>query len=345
MFQKIDRDHQMNTQRIFIVLGLMLLLACKSAALPLPQSEKLSPAKVKEIAARIDHRHGDLSSEMRRRILETVVRSIDNMVFIEGGEFEMGDFGIPCEYDPSDMCEWPCGLAPEEMCPITMFRDDDHLHKVRLSSFYLSRYHTTLRDFDLFRTAHGKELFDKELRKREDLKERFDPNKPAHTKEWREVKDYCLWLGELSGYPVDLPTEAQWEYAARNRGKYVWYPTDNGNLEFGRNYPPRQRNMNSKVFPVGSFAPNPLGLYDMVGNVKEWVNDWYEEKYYQVSPVENPMGPNNGIKKVMRGTPYFEEPWMTAHAVLRRDEEPVREDYYPTSGFRCAIQMDRPLKD
>ncbi len=199
----------MSFHRLFVLFGLFVLLSCKNGPAPLPQSGKLSQAKVKAIAERVDRRHGDLSIEMRRKILETVVRSIDNMVFIEGGEFEMGDFGIPCEYDPADMCEWPCGLAPEEMCPITRHRDDDHLHTVRLSSFYLSKYHTTLGDFDLFRTAHGKELFDKEYRKREDLKERFVPTKPAHTKDWQEVKDYCLWLGELSGYPVDLPTEAQ----------------------------------------------------------------------------------------------------------------------------------------
>jgi len=323
----------------------MLLLSCKSTPLSFPQSEKLSPAKVKEISARIDRRHGDLPSEMRQRILETVVRSIDNMVFIEGGEFEMGDFGIPCEYDPSDMCEWPCGLTPEEMCPITMYTDDDHLHTVRLSGFYLSRYHTSLGDFDLFRSAHGKELFDKEYRKREDLKERFDPSKPAHTKEWQEVKEYCLWLGDLSGYPVDLPTEAQWEYAARNGGRYVWYPTDNGNLVLGRNYPPEQKTMNPFVFPVGSFAPNPLGIYDMVGNVKEWVNDWYEEDYYQKSPIENPTGPTSGTKKVMRGAPFYETPWQSAHSVKRRYSEPLRKEYYSTSSFRCAIQIDRRLND
>ncbi len=334
----------MNRQRIFIFLGLMLLLACKSTALPLPQSEKLSPAKVKDIAARIDRRHGDLSSEMRRRILETVVRSIDNMVFIEGGEFEMGDFGIPCEYDPSDMCEWPCGLAPEEMCPITMFTDDDHLHKVRLSSFYLSRYHTTLGDFDLFRSSHGKELFDKELRKREDLKERFDPNKPAHTKEWQEVKEYCLWLGELSGYPVDLPTEAQWEYAARNRGKYVWYPTDNGNLEFGRNFPPRFVGPIARPFPVGSFPPNPLGIYDLAGNAQEWVNDWYDENYYPNSSKDNPNGPDKGDKKVSRGTPPHETPWSTAHSVLRRGIAPIQDFYYPSLSFRCSLQTDSRLE-
>ena len=335
----------MNTQRIFIFLGLMLLLSCKSTALPLPPSEKLSPAKVNEISARIDRRHGDLPSEMRHRILETVVRSIDNMVFVEGGEFEMGDFGIPCEYDPSDMCEWPCGLAPEEMCPITMYTDDDHLHKVRLSSFYLSRYHTTLGHFDLFRTAHGKELYKLGQRQRKDRKDDFAFNKPAFTRNWQEVKDYCLWLGDLSGFPVDLPTEAQWEYAARNRGKYVWYPTDDGNLEFGRNYPPRQRNINPRVFPVGSFSPSPLGLYDMVGNVKEWVSDWYAEDYYKKSPIDNPTGPATGTKKVMRGTPFFETPWQSAHSVMRRAEDPERDDYYFTSGFRCAVNTDQKLHE
>jgi formylglycine-generating enzyme required for sulfatase activity len=342
---KIDMDVAMIYKRIFITLLLFALSACKSNPVPLPESQKLSPDRVKAIAATIDKRHGDLSKQMRGQILDTVVRALDNMVLIEGGEFEMGDFGAPCDYDPANMCQWPCGVEPERLCPSTAATDDDFLHKVRLSSFHLSKYQTTLADFDLFRTAHGKELYKLEQRKRPERKEDFAPNKPAFTKDWQEVKDYCLWLGELSGFPVDLPTEAQWEYAARNRGQYVWYATDNGNLEFGRNYPAETKGASfSQPFPVGSFPPSPLGLYDMVGNAKEWVNDWYAKDYYQQSPDKDPQGPSSGTKKVMRSTPRYEEPWAAAHSVFRRSEDPVREDYYITSSFRCSIQTDKALK-
>ncbi len=103
--------------------------------------------------------------------------------------------------------------------------------------------------------------------------------------------------------------------------------------------------MNPIVSSIGSVAPNPLGLYDLVGNVKEWVNDWYAEDYYRESPMDNPTGPLSGTKKVMRGTPFYETPWQSAHSVIRRGEDPMREDYYSTSSFRCAVQMDRSFMD
>ena len=325
---------------IFSLFAPLMVAGCQAQSQPLPKSERLNPEKVAAIAERIDSQYPKLSSELRSEMLETVVRSLDEMVFIEGGEFEMGDFGAPCDFDQTNMGTWPYGYEPDELCPITPAFDDDYLHQVRLSSYYLASYQTRLGDFDLFRTSQGLPLFDAEYRDRKDLADEFDPNKPAPPKEWKEAKDYCLWLGQLSGYPVDLPTEAQWEYAARNRGQYVQFPTDTGSLDYGHNIP---RDEDIEVHSVGSFAPNPLGLYDMAGNATDWVNDWYDPDYYRNSPVDNPQGPTTGTQKIRRGSNYFESGWQSANTVRRWADKPEQDGYYPGTSFRCAIQLDQKL--
>jgi sulfatase modifying factor 1 len=317
-----------------------LLAGCEAKSQPLPKSEKLSTEKVAAIAERIDARYPKLSDDLRSQMLSTVVRSLDEMVFIEGGEFEMGDFGAPCDFDQTNMGTWPYGYEPDELCPITGKFDDDYLHQVRLSSYYLASYQTRLGDFDLFRTSQGFSLFDSEYRNREDLQFRYRKDNPASLKDWQEAKDYCLWLGSLSGYPVDLPTEAQWEYAARNRGKYIQFPTDSGSLSNGHNIP---RDEDTDVHPVGQFPPNPLGLYDMVGNATDWVNDWYDRDYYRSSPVDNPQGPEVGTQKVRRGSDFSELNWQSANTVRRWPDDPVQKNYYSSTSFRCAIKSEKSL--
>jgi len=328
------------TRPLWLVLFTAWIAGCQVQSLSLPQSERLSPDKVARIAATIDRKYPKLSTEMRSKLLNTVVQSLDNMVFVEGGEFEMGDFGWPFDDNPYDLCEWPCGVERNQMGRISFRGNDDFVHPVKLSSYYLSKFQTTLGDFDLFFIAQGKPLFDLELRQRENLQFRYQPNLPAPTKSWQEAKDYCSWLGELSGYPVDLPTEAQWEYAARSRGQYVMFPTDNGSLNYGRNFPhPDER----RTFPVDRFVPNPLGFYNLSGNATDWVNDWYGEDYYHHSPIENPRGPETGTQRIHRGADVGEGPIISASTVRRWADKPVQERHYPTSSFRCAVQSEPPL--
>ncbi|WP_052446551.1 formylglycine-generating enzyme family protein [Geoalkalibacter ferrihydriticus] len=156
----------------------------------------------------------------------------------------------------------------------------------------MSRYEITYGEHDIFTTETGREPT---------MQRQFgapwrSPEYPAGVS-WQEAHDYCAWLGEQSGLPFALPTEAQWEYAARSRGKVVPFATDTGLIEPGVNYPPSTR----YPFPVGNFPPNPLGFYDMSGNVQEWVADWYDPAYYSKSPEHNPQGPETGTEKVYRG--------------------------------------------
>ena len=330
-----------------VLLTTLMLSACnQNSTIP---SQSLSALQVAAIAERIEQRYPKQPAAERQALLQQVLSAIDNMVFVEGGTFEMGDFGWAGEYDPSNMCEWPCGVPKDDLWFLVPKADSRPLHSVRLDSFYMAKYHTTIAEDDRFRTFTGLPWYDMELTEedRRDgltkpyrlrVPEVFKPDQPAYSKLWQEAKEYCLWLGELSGLPVDLPTEAQYEYAARSGGRYVVYATDNGSVIRGRNVHGNQRN-----YPVGSFPPNPLGLYDMGDTAVSWVNDWYAEDYYANSPVDNPQGPATGTDKVQRGGTSVWTP--SASMTMRRlNDKPVLDEYYAQNSYRCAIQQSGPLK-
>ncbi|WP_051669179.1 formylglycine-generating enzyme family protein [Marinobacter nitratireducens] len=258
--------------------------------------------------------------------IQMVQRNMDNMVFVEGGEFLMGNPG-----------GW------------SVRRDTIPVHKVELGDFYIQKYEVTQEDFEVFVRASDHDIkarfYD---RKRRMSPERFKSELPAPVS-WHDAKAYCLWLGEQSGRDVDLPTEAQWEYAARSGGLPVQYATNNGELHPGLNI-----NEGSTLFhagndqtlpsPPGSFPPNPLGLHDMSGNVGEWVNDYYAPDYYQNSVELNPQGPETG--NTVKVGPNFEEPERVMRGGHYRDlsgsstvtRRQVPEYAVPLNGgFRCVM--------
>jgi len=329
----------MNTIRtLALLIGCAAAAACSSANLP--ESQRLSPERVGEIAARIEAQYPNLAKDKRDEVLRVVVRSLDEMIFIEGGTFEMGDFGWKCDFNPAEVCTWPCGVPEDSVCNITMMGDAP-LHAVELSSYHLAAKKTKLGDFDLYRAVKGLPPVRSELRDRERLKYLFDPMNPAPIREWQEAKDYCQWVGKLSGYPVDLPTEGQWEYAARSGGQKVLYPTDDGSLKLGVNY----AKGGGKILTerVDAYPPNPLGLYAMSGIATEVVNDWYSKDYFQRSPTKDPQGPEAGETKVARGTNSIETPWLSANTVIRRSRPLDIGKHLFTESFRCAVRSSEPL--
>jgi formylglycine-generating enzyme required for sulfatase activity len=311
----------------FPFLALPLFFAVGCAQPPPVTSDILNQNAIQAIRERLEQAHSGLSAEKARKVVELVVHARENMVQVEGGTFQMGDWLIECQWDKSQGCRMDSNP------------DNDHVHEVKLSSFGISRYETTLGDFDLFRELQGKEPYRAEWRQSDKLADMFHPRKPAWTKDWQETQDYCQWVGKLAGVEMDLPTEAQWEYAARSRGRWLIWATDNGEIDSGRNFP-RDGEGFGETQNVGSYPPNPLGVYDMAANSKEWVADWHSETYYAESPAKDPNGPSSGNEKVLRGGFNGVSP-TSSFTVSRMGLPPQRNEYTRLLSFRCAARTTR----
>lgn len=161
-------------------------------------------------------------------------------------------------------------------------KDEEPVHRVFLNPFRISKYQVTNRVYQVFSPQYERDRLS------------LDDDMPAVNVTWFEAQLFSRWITGDAG--SRLPTEAEWETAARGGTSTRFYWGDEYDREKA-NCGEDERGMKT----VGCFPPNPYGIFDMAGNVYEWCLDWYEEDYYNKCNTMNPTGPPHGRMKVMRG--------------------------------------------
>ena len=213
--------------------------------------------------------------------------------------------------------------------------DEKPEHEVEISTFYLSKYEVTVAEFRKFCEAT-----DRDMPKTPNWG--WIDDHPVINTTWNDARDYISWLNKTESENYRLPTEAEFEYTIRNGGKEGVYPWE-GDAPKHENLADRslkKETGSSRIWsnyddgfpftaPVGSFEPNPLGVYDINGNIWEWCSDWYSA--YTDNKTINPKGAKTGDNKVGRGGSYNADPWHSRSA-SRSYVEPTFEG----PGFRLA---------
>jgi formylglycine-generating enzyme required for sulfatase activity len=158
-----------------------------------------------------------------------------------------------------------------------------------------------------------------------------EPDRPVCGPSWYDAQAYCEWLARLTRRPFRLPTEAEWEWAARGGLEGRLYPWGDAPVTEREDYHSRWRNGPE---PVATSEPNGYGLHDMCENVHEWCADWYHREYYAVSPAENPRGPDGGVRRASRGGSWRHHVKISRCAA-RSSIPPEFE--YADYGFRVCV--------
>jgi iron(II)-dependent oxidoreductase len=245
--------------------------------------------------------------------------SYSGMVLIPQGAFEMGS-----------------QKSLRELNPVSIFQADRHMlgpedpaHEVILDAYYFDLYEVTNADYKKYIETTGS----KTMPRYWEDSNLNQPNQPVVGTTWKEARAFCQWKNKR------LPTEAQWEKAARGKRpvKYPWGDEEPDKTRLNFN------NHAGKTTPVGSYptGKSDYGVFDLSGNAAEWVKDWHFPEYYLFSPKENPPGPDKGQYKIIRGGNW------------KNNAEDVRLTYRnatvpkarsKTIGFRCAADAPQTSK-
>ena len=221
-----------------------------------------------------DDEPGDIPGTQGSDKKEITVEGVSfNMIKVKGGTFLMGS-------DDSEAAD-----------------DEKPVHSVTLSDYYIGETEVTQELWEAVMGANPSDF--------------SGSNKPVECVSWDDCQEFIAKLNDLTGLEFRLPTEAEWEYAARGGnkslsyeyagsntiGEVAWY--DDNAYDVGESSP------DYGTHPVGTKSPNELGIYDMSGNVKEWCIDRYGRSYYSSSLSTNPRGPTSGYYRVHRGGGWY----------------------------------------
>lgn len=213
------------------------------------------------------------------------------------------------------------------------------VHTVHIDSYYIDQYEVNNDQYQAFVQATGR----KQPRYAKD-RDLNDPQQPVSGVTWLDAQDYCAWAG------LRLPTEAEWEKAARGTDgrAYPWGPdlpdgTQGNFADMNTEFTWRDTLIDDGhefPAPVGSYASGigPYNTFDQGGNLWEWVKDWYAEGYYARSPERNPQGPEEGTLRVIRGGSWYSgAPALST--TFRNRHDPTHGTLY--IGFRCAQELGK----
>jgi formylglycine-generating enzyme len=224
------------------------------------------------------------------------------MIVIPSGEFSMG-----------------CATGSDNERPV---------HRVFVDEFAIGRFAVTNRLYQFFIEDAGREAppgWDDS---------RFNhPDQPATGVSWFDATAYCEWLSAKTAKLYRLPTEAEWERAARGGLEGRLYTWGDEAPQLQPNYSELWLNGPERV---GQRPPNGFGLHDVSENVHEWCSDWYDQHYYSDSPARNPQGPLTGTRRASRGGSWRHQIKITR--VAARSSIPP-EFNYSDYGFRCAMSL------
>jgi formylglycine-generating enzyme len=327
-----------------------LLVAVKAGYKTLEQEIQPKPG---------ESRHLTLELEVFRE--PVITNSVGmKLILIPSGEFKMGSGESADDMIAFFNSKYALGASAEK------YRDEHPQHRVRITKpFYLGAMHVTRGQFRKFvdesgfktdaeKDGKGGSGYDetrKKLSQGPDYSWRNagftqTDEHPVVNVSWNDAVAYCRWLNRKEGKEYRLPTEAEWEYACRaGTTTRYWCGSDPEALATVGNvadaaaraeFPDWTWTIKANdgyVFtsPVGSFRPNPFGLYDMHGNAWQWCGDWYAREYYTFSPVDDPPGPSSGSSRVLRGGSTSGRPNLARSA--NRNAHPPDSRFYFT-GFR-----------
>jgi len=222
-------------------------------------------------------------------------------------------------------------------------KDERPKHLVTISTpFYISSLEVTNQQYRRFRPAHRSGAY-----QRRDLD---GPRQPVVNVTWHDAAAFCQWLSGRLKHRVRLPSEAEWEYAARGRvgGENHW--VEAGGLEethanvadataraaLRLKKAHKGEDGHAVTAPVGSLRPNKLGVFDTIGNAAEWTADWYAAKTYRRHAGDDPRGPAKGKMRVHRGGSWRSGP-AEARAAARASARPTHRS--PWLGFRVVVEL------
>ncbi|HSY50682.1 MAG TPA: formylglycine-generating enzyme family protein [Thermoanaerobaculia bacterium] len=200
--------------------------------------------------------------------------------------------------------------------------DERPVHRVSIDAFEIGITQVTNGEYASFANATGHPLPPTPF---------VDPEQPVVAVSWFDAVAFCEWQSEISGRRVRLPTEAEWECAARGGAEGMLYP-------WGNELPPRDdARCADGPDPVGRHSPNAYELYDLCENVHEWCSDWYSADFYSLSPERNPRGPEIGTRRASRGGSWRHQ-IKISRCAARSSIPPAFQ--YADYGFRIARDVE-----